>query len=56
MRYRSERRWELNRVRRVLRHLRRLPGDIQARSWLSANGGPEGLAFLAAHPKEALDI
>jgi hypothetical protein len=48
-RYRSERRWEENQIRRVRRHVRRLPSDEQARSVL-ARIDPDGESFLAAIP------
>lgn len=34
MRYRSERRWERNKKRKLLRHLRRHPNDAQAAAHL----------------------
>lgn len=51
MRYKAERRWEANRLRRVRRHLRRTPSDAQARRWLAANGTAADAAFLASLPK-----
>lgn len=38
MRYKGERRWERNRVRRMERHLREHPNDAQARSLLGRIG------------------
>ncbi len=35
MRYKGERRWEHNRIRRMSRHLRKHPNDAQARGLLS---------------------
>lgn len=52
VRYRSERRWERNKLRSVRRHLKRLPADAQAREWLAANGGRDDQAFLAKLPVE----
>lgn len=49
-RYTSERRWETNRVRRIRRHVKRYPADLNAREILARDGGPEVRAFLAAHP------
>lgn len=36
MRYKGERRWETNKVKRMKRHLKRFPDDGQACSLLSA--------------------
>ena len=36
MRYKGERRWEVNKLRRMARHIRRFPEDAQARSILSS--------------------
>ncbi len=52
-RYRSEERWALNQQRRVRRHLRRLPGDRQARAWLAEHGDSWSRSFLAALPAVA---
>lgn len=49
-RYRAVSRWESNKRRRVMRHIRRLPGDFLARGWLAEHGGPGAQVFLAAHP------
>ncbi len=38
MRYKGERRWERNKVRRMTRHLKRYPGDGQARDLLGQLG------------------
>ena len=35
MRYKGERRWESNKVRRMTRHLKSFPNDLQARNLLS---------------------
>lgn len=35
-RYKGERRWERNKLRRMERHLRRFPNDAQARNLLAA--------------------
>jgi hypothetical protein len=35
VRYRSERRWERNKVRRLRRHLKAYPDDLQAKGLLS---------------------
>jgi hypothetical protein len=37
MRYKGEQRWIRNKVRRMMRHLRRYPNDAQARNLLAAN-------------------
>lgn len=50
-RYKAEHRWEANQIRRVKRHIKACPADIQARSWLVEHKpGAETQAFLAAHP------
>ncbi|HEX6972594.1 MAG TPA: hypothetical protein VF234_10290 [Limnochordia bacterium] len=49
-RYKSERRWESNKVRWVMRHLRRFPADLQARGWLAALDTAEAQSFLAGLP------
>lgn len=36
MRYKSERRWEKNKLRRMRRHLRSYPGDLQAKEILDS--------------------
>ncbi len=38
MRYKGERRWEKNKVRRMRRHLKHFPNDLQARDLLSQLG------------------
>jgi hypothetical protein len=53
VRYRSERRWETNQVKRVRRHLKRQPSDTQARSWFADFGGRDAQAFLAGLEKVA---
>lgn len=53
MRYRAEKRWETNRIRRVRRHLKRLPNDKQAREWFEMYGGTGAARFLASLPKQA---
>lgn len=35
MRYKGEQRWEINKVRRMSRHLKNFPNDAQARNLLS---------------------
>ena len=35
VRYRGERRWERNKIRRMERHLKRYPDDLQAKNLLS---------------------
>jgi hypothetical protein len=50
VRYRAERRWESNQVKRVMRHLRRYPGEVQARAFLAARDTREARAFLASLP------
>ena len=37
MRYKGEQRWIRNKVRRMMRHLRRYPNDAQARNLLAAD-------------------
>lgn len=52
-RYRSEARWERNKVRKVRRHLlrsKRQGHDTQARAWFAEHGGSGAAAFLAAVP------
>lgn len=53
VRYRSEKRWETNQIRRVRRHIKAQPGDEQAREWFAAHGGRDAAEFLAATPKAA---
>ena len=49
-RYRAERRWERNQLRRVRRHLRSQPGDRTAREWLAANGTGDDARMLSKLP------
>ena len=37
MRYKGEQRWIRNRIRRIERHIRNFPNDLQARSILAAS-------------------
>lgn len=50
MRYKAERRWLTNRLRRIKRHLRRFPSDLQARGVLAAEDTADVRAFLAGLP------
>lgn len=49
-RYKAERRRETNKVRWVMRHLKRFPSDLQTREWLAALDTAEARSFLAGLP------
>ena len=48
-RYKAEKRWETNRVKRIRRHIKRQPTDEQARSCLAALDR-DAQSFLASIP------
>jgi hypothetical protein len=51
MRYRAERRWEDNRIKRIMKHIKAQPNDNQAREILAAEDSSAVRSFLALTPR-----